>query len=99
MRGKTCIITGATSGIGLEAAEELARRGASLILVGRDAGRGAAALARIRARVPSAQVALRTAGLSRLAELRRLARDLLATAGRIDVLVHHARAVLRRHEL
>src|SRR6185312_4220289 len=43
MHGKTCLITGATSGIGLEAAEELARRGAALILVGRDEKRAAAA--------------------------------------------------------
>jgi NAD(P)-dependent dehydrogenase (short-subunit alcohol dehydrogenase family) len=99
MRGKTCLITGATSGIGLEAAEELARRGASLILVGRDAGRGAAALERIRARVAGAQIALRIADLSRLAEVRRLAADLLATASRIDVLINNAGAFFDRHEL
>ncbi len=78
MKGKTCLITGATSGIGLVAAEELARRGAALILVGRDSGRAAAALDRIKSRVPAAQVALRIADLSRLAEIRRLAADLLA---------------------
>src|SRR5437879_12980862 len=98
MRGKACVITGATSGIGLEAAEELARRGASLILVGRDAGRVATALERIRARVPGAQIALRIADLSRLGEIRRLAADLSATAGRIDVLINNAGACFDRHD-
>ncbi len=99
MKGKTCLITGATSGIGLEAAEALARRGAALILVGRDERRAAAARERILGRVPGATVALRLADLSRLAELRRLAAELLADAGRIDVLVNNAGAFFDRHAL
>ncbi len=44
MRGKTVVITGATSGIGQVAAEQLAAMGARLVLVARDQTRGEAAL-------------------------------------------------------
>ena len=47
MRGKTCVITGATSGIGLEAAARLGALGARLVLVGRNHNKGEAALARL----------------------------------------------------
>ena len=43
MRGKTVVITGASSGIGLAAARRLGRQGAALIIVSRDRARGAAA--------------------------------------------------------
>ena len=56
MSGKTCLVTGATSGIGQETAAALASLGATVIIVARDAARGAAAAAEIRRRVPAAQV-------------------------------------------
>jgi NAD(P)-dependent dehydrogenase (short-subunit alcohol dehydrogenase family) len=99
MHGKTCVITGATSGIGREAALQLARKGASLVLVGRDAQRADAAVLWLKQRIPDAGIAIRIADLSRLDETRRLAGDLIQTVGRIDVLINNAGALFDRHAL
>lgn len=48
MKGKTCIVTGASSGIGFETARGLARRGAKVTLLSRSAERCQAAAGRIR---------------------------------------------------
>src|SRR5256885_14190082 len=99
MHGKTCVITGATSGIGLAAAEALAAKGARLALVGRDRERGEAALARVRAASPDASATMHYADLSRMSEVRRLGADLLADYPRIDVLVNNAGALFQRREV
>lgn len=99
MRGKTCVITGATSGIGLAAAEVLAARGASLALVGRDRARGEAALARLRAAAPGVQATMHYADLLRRKDLRRLGAELLAAYPRIDVLVNNAGALFRERDI
>jgi NAD(P)-dependent dehydrogenase (short-subunit alcohol dehydrogenase family) len=99
MQGKVCVITGATSGIGLIAAERLAQQGARLVLIGRDPARGEAALARIRARAPGAQLAIRYADLSRLAEMERVAAEIAAAEPRIDVLINNAGAMFSRRSV
>jgi retinol dehydrogenase-12 len=97
IEGKLCVITGATSGIGLITAERLARMGARLVLVGRDPTRGERALARIKAGAPRAEVSLHYADLSRLDALHTLAAG-LAALSRIDVLINNAGAMFwRRH--
>ena len=56
IRGKTILITGATSGIGLEASVELARLGVRVVMVGRDPGRTEATVADVAARSDSREV-------------------------------------------
>jgi NAD(P)-dependent dehydrogenase (short-subunit alcohol dehydrogenase family) len=99
MSGTTCLVTGATSGIGKETALRLALLGATVVIVARDAARGATAGAEITGRAPLAQVEVMTADLSSLAQVRRLAGDVLGRHGRLDVLVNNAGVISPRRTL
>src|SRR4029077_6900260 len=99
MKGKTCIITGATGGIGLEAAARLGALGARLVLVGRNRDRGEAALARLRTRVPGVAAEMHYADLSHCDEIVPLAGALLQHAARIDVLLNNAGAFFASREI
>jgi NAD(P)-dependent dehydrogenase (short-subunit alcohol dehydrogenase family) len=97
LAGRTCVVTGATSGIGEETALGLARLGARVRMVGRSRERGEASQRRIRAETGSDTVELHLADLASLTEIRRLAEELLEACPRIDVLVNNAGVVnLRR---
>src|SRR3954447_10036354 len=89
----TVILTGATRGIGRAAAIELARRGAELGLVGRDASRVRATAEEARASGGGAPVHEHVADLARMDEVRRLASQLLEAYPRIDVLANNAGAM------
>jgi NAD(P)-dependent dehydrogenase (short-subunit alcohol dehydrogenase family) len=93
MQGKVCVITGATSGLGLEAAERLAKLGARLVLVGRDQARGEAALQRLRAAAPGLAATIHYADLSRLSEMKRLGDEIAKAEPRIDALINNAGAM------
>ncbi len=88
--GKICMVTGATSGIGLVTARRLAERGATTVLVGRDPERGEAALAAIRRSVPGAALDVLYADLSAQAGIRGLAEAFQSRYPRLDVLVNNA---------
>jgi short-subunit dehydrogenase len=64
MGEKVCLITGATSGIGKATAMGLANMGASVVMVGRDRGRGEAVMAEIKEKSANASVDLMLADLS-----------------------------------
>ncbi len=99
MKGRVCLVTGATAGIGLVTARELARKGARVILVGRSAERCSRAAEEIRAGTGSGLVEYLTADLSSQAEIRRLADSVLSRADRLDVLVNNAGGIfLKRQE-
>ncbi len=93
------LVTGATDGIGLITAQELARTGAQVVVTGRNPEKGAAAVARIRAATGNEAVAYLNADLSSQAEVRRLAADFLGRYDRLDVLINNAGGSFLRRQL
>jgi NAD(P)-dependent dehydrogenase (short-subunit alcohol dehydrogenase family) len=90
MGEKICLITGATSGTGKATAMGLANMGASVVMVGRDRGRGEAALAEMKVKSTNASVDLMLADLSSREEIRRLAVEFKEAYPRLDVLINNA---------
>jgi NAD(P)-dependent dehydrogenase (short-subunit alcohol dehydrogenase family) len=92
------MITGATSGIGKAAAHALARLGPTLVLVGRDRERGERTVAEVIRESGNRDVELMLADLSSQQQVRRLARDFLASHRPLHILFNNAGVVLMREE-
>ncbi|HSD26070.1 MAG TPA: SDR family oxidoreductase [Vicinamibacteria bacterium] len=93
VRGKTALVTGATNGIGLEASLELARRGARVLMVGRDRARTEAAVAQVGGRSGAKDAAGLLCDFSSQAQVRALAEAVRARVDRLHVLVNNAGTV------
>ncbi len=93
LHGKTCLVTGASNGIGKVTARELARMGARVVMVARNRERAEAARAEIRRASGSDQIDLLLADLSSQGAIRRLAAEFLATYDALHVLVNNAGAM------
>lgn len=98
MTGQACLVTGASRGIGRVTAIELARLGADVLLVGRDAARCEAVAAEARATAGGGQVSVHLADLSSMQEVRRLAAEIRAARPKLDVLINNAGAIFERRE-
>jgi NAD(P)-dependent dehydrogenase (short-subunit alcohol dehydrogenase family) len=99
MHDKVCVVTGATSGIGLVTAQALARQGATVIVVARNPERGAATVSRIRQETGNSAVEVMVADLSTQAQVRQLASAIQHRFARLDVLINNAGALFDRRQL
>lgn len=90
MRGKICLVTGSSSGIGKVTARELARAGATVVMVCRNRAKGEAVQQEIQAATGNEHVDLLLADLTSLADIRRLVAEFKQKYTRLHVLIHNA---------
>ncbi len=97
--GRVALVTGATSGLGLAAATELARRRGTIHLLGRDSAHAAAARRAIIRESGNSEVSYGIADLCDRDSILRFAREFQAEHGRLDVLIHNAGAVYPSYQV
>lgn len=96
MAGKTCILTGANTGIGKATALGLAKMGATVVMVCRSLERGEAAMAEIKRGSGNDSVSLLLADLSSRAAIHRLAADFKAKYPNLHVLINNAAIIPKK---
>lgn len=94
MDGRVALVTGGTSGLGLETATTLARAGASVRILGRDAARAERAVRAIESAAGRSDIAAYVADMSDLDSVRSVGNQIIAREERLDVLIHNAGALL-----
>ncbi len=93
LTGRVIVITGGTSGLGHAAAEQFARCGATLVIVGRTAERNERAVAELTAATGNGLITHVAADMGDYDQVRHLAERILADHDRLDVLIHNAGAL------
>jgi retinol dehydrogenase 12 len=99
MSGKICLVTGSTNGIGKSTALELARMGATVVIVGRDAQKTSKVVQEVRAASGNPNVDSLLADLSSQQEVRRLAHEFKNKYSQLHVLLNNAGAVFMQRQL
>jgi NAD(P)-dependent dehydrogenase (short-subunit alcohol dehydrogenase family) len=98
MKGRVCVVTGATGGIGFETALGIARQGATVVVVGRSAEKCGATVEQIARQTGNPNVESARADLSIQGDIRRLADELITRYPRIHVLVNNVGAVFMKRQ-
>lgn len=93
VEGKTCIVTGASTGIGVETALGLAKLGAKVVMTARNRGKGERALEYVRQKSGSDRVELMMVDLASFASIRAFAEEFRKSHERLHVLVNNAGAL------
>ena len=99
MKGKTCLVTGATNGIGKATALALAQIGATVVIIGRDAQKAAQVAAEIRAASENQNVDWLQADLSSQQDIRRLATEFKSKNSQLHVLLNNAGGTFSTRQL
>jgi NAD(P)-dependent dehydrogenase (short-subunit alcohol dehydrogenase family) len=99
MNGKVCLVTGGTNGIGKSTAQALARIGATVVIVGRDAQKTSEVVQEIRAASSNPNVDSLLADLSSQQEVRRLAKDFKSKYSHLHMLLNNAGAVFMQRQI
>ena len=90
LAGKVAVVTGATSGIGVETARALAGKGALVVIIARDRAKADAGAAMLAAALPGGKFDSAVMDLGSLASVRACAADLLARYPKIDLVINNA---------
>ena len=98
MHDKICMVTGATSGMGLATAQGLAKMGATVVIVGRDRSKCEAIQKDIHVSGGNPNVDMMVADLSSQDDIRKLANEFKAKYDKLHVLVNNAGGIFSKHE-
>ena len=96
---KTCVITGATSGIGEAVAMQMAEKGWQLAIIGRNEEKGESLLTKLQSTFPGCSAAYFTADLSDVSSIKSVASEISSKLEVIDVLINNAGGVFSEFEL
>jgi NAD(P)-dependent dehydrogenase (short-subunit alcohol dehydrogenase family) len=96
---KTCVVTGATSGIGRAGARKLAQQGFGVVVVARDRAKGESVVREIIDRTGNDRVSLELCDLASLEQVRQLAERLASGHPSVDVLINNAGLTMAEHVL